>query len=598
MQITFNIQYKTVFGEELLLNIVGGQQGNRTVVMSTADGLTWRCEVEAGMGEQHVDYYYSVRNSCGIKCSEWKTIMHRLDLNANASHRFTVEDRWHEIPGDTYLYSSAFTDCVNRRAKGNVEPLAYKKALRLVVRAPQLHSGSRLALTGKGAALGNWDLKKALPMTEHNYNEWIVDIDGDALNTNEKEVGLGNNNKICSKLVHELEFKFVAFSDKGDEMWETCDNRKLTLEPLEQNEVRVVALDQSFYALCDEKVAGTLIPVFSLRSEGSFGVGDFGDLKLMVDWMAKTHQRLLQVLPINDSTSTHTWTDSYPYSCISIFALHPQYADLRQLPALKDKLEADRFEVLREELNALPQIDYERVNNAKLKYLRLLFEQEGKKVLASKEFKTFFADCERWLAPYAHYCYLRDFYGTCVFSEWPDHKQWNEADRKALSNPKSELYNKVAFYYYMQFVLDQQMRSAHEYARARGVILKGDIPIGVNRNGCDVWHEPEYFHLDSQAGAPPDAFSVNGQNWGLPTYNWDRMIADGCEWWMRRFQNMAKYFDAYRIDHVLGFFRIWAIPTDCVGGLLGQFQPALAMSRERYRAMVSTSRSISSQRRS
>ena len=194
--------------------------------------------------------------------------------------------------------------------------------------------------------------------------------------------------------------------------------------------------------------------------------------------------------------------------------------------------------------------------------------------------KAFFADCEHWLAPYAHYCYLRDFYGTCVFSEWPDHKQWNEADRKALSNPKSELYNKVAFYYYMQFVLDQQMRSAHEYARARGVILKGDIPIGVNRNGCDVWHEPEYFHLDSQAGAPPDAFSVNGQNWGLPTYNWDRMIADGCEWWVRRFQNMAKYFDAYRIDHVLGFFRIWAIPTDCVGGLLGQFQPALAMSRD------------------
>ena len=579
MQITFSIQYKTVFGEELLLNIVGGQQGNRTVAMSTTDGLTWRCEVEAGMGEQHVDYYYSVRNSCGIKCSEWKTIMHRLDLNAKPSHRFTVEDRWHEIPGDTYLYSSAFTDCVNRRAKGNVEPLAYKKALRLVVRAPQLHSGSRLALTGKGAALGNWDLKKALPMTEHNYNEWIVDIDGDALNANEKEVGLGNNNKICSKLVHELEFKFVAFSDKGEEMWETCDNRKLTLEPLEQNEVRVVALDQSFYALCDEKVAGTLVPVFSLRSEGSFGMGDFGDLKLMIDWVAKTHQRLLQVLPINDSTSTHTWTDSYPYSCISIFALHPQYADLRQLPALKDKLEADRFEVLREELNALPQIDYERVNNAKLKYLRLLFEQEGKKVLASKEFKAFFADCEHWLAPYAYYCYLRDLYGTCVFSEWADHKQWNEADRTALSNPKSELYNKVAFYYYVQFVLDQQMRSAHEYARARGVILKGDIPIGVNRNGCDVWHEPEYFHLDSQAGAPPDAFSVNGQNWGFPTYNWDRMLADGCQWWVRRFRNMAKYFDAYRIDHVLGFFRIWDIPVDCVHGLLGQFSPALPMTK-------------------
>ena len=366
MQITFNIQYKTVFGEELLLNIASGEAGDRTIAMSTADGLTWTCQIEAKKSEKRLDYFYSVRNCCGIKCSEWKTVTHRLDLNTKASQHIIVEDCWHEIPCDTYLYSSAFTDCVNRRAEGSVKPLAYDKALRLIVRAPQLHSGARLALTGKGAVLGNWDLKKALHMTEHNHNEWIVDIDGDALDANDKEVGLGNNNKICSKLVHELEFKFVAFSDKGDEMWETCENRTLTLKPLEQNEVRVVALDQSFYALCDEKVAGTLVPVFSLRSEGSFGVGDFGDLKLMIDWVAKTHQRLLQVLPINDSTSTHTWTDSYPYSCISIFALHPQYADLRQLPALSDKLEADRFEVLREELNALPQIDYERVNNAKL----------------------------------------------------------------------------------------------------------------------------------------------------------------------------------------------------------------------------------------
>lgn len=236
--------------------------------------------------------------------------------------------------------------------------------------------------------------------------------------------------------------------------------------------------------------------------------------------------------------------------------------------------------MLREELNALPQIDYERVNNAKIKYLQMLFKQEGKKVLESEDFKSFFKATNHWLVPYAQYCYLRDKNGTCEFDKWEDHNQWNEADRDALSNPQNKAFEDVAFFYYVQYVLDRQMRSAHDYARARGVILKGDIPIGVNRNGCDVWHEPEYFHLDSQAGAPPDAFSVNGQNWGFPTYNWERMIADGCQWWVRRFQNMQQYFDAYRIDHVLGFFRIWAIPTDCVHGLLGQFQPALAMSRD------------------
>ena len=145
-------------------------------------------------------------------------------------------------------------------------------------------------------------------------------------------------------------------------------------------------------------------------------------------------------------------------------------------------------------------------------------------------------------------------------------------------------YKNVAYYYFVQFILNSQMADAHEYARSKGVILKGDIPIGVNRYGCDVWQEPRYFNLNGQAGAPPDDFSVNGQNWGFPTYNWDEMIKDGCRWWVRRFSNMAKSFDAYRIDHVLGFFRIWEIPYNAVHGLLGQFSPALGMTREEIEA--------------
>ena len=117
---------------------------------------------------------------------------------------------------------------------------------------------------------------------------------------------------------------------------------------------------------------------------------------------------------------------------------------------------------------------------------------------------------------------------------------------------KRQAYKEAAFFYYVQFVLSSQLKAVHEYAQAHRVILKGDIPIGVNRYGCDVWTEPRYFNLNGQAGAPPDDFSVNGQNWGFPTYNWDEMIKDGCQWWVNRFRNMAKYFDAYRIDHVLG----------------------------------------------
>ena len=341
----------------------------------------------------------------------------------------------------------------------------------------------------------------------------------------------------------------------------------------------VVQRDAWMDAPEDFRVAGTLVPVFSLRTRRSFGVGDFGDLRQMVDWVATSGQRLLQILPINDTTSSHTWGDSYPYSCISVFALHPQYVELGALPKLKKEADRKRFEALRLELNALSQIDYERVNNAKLEYLRLLFQQEGKKVLASADFKSFFEEAQAWLVPYAQYCTLRDTYGTGDFSQWPDHRQWDENDRKALSTIGTQLGD-VAFWYFVQFILAQQLSGVHAFARTRGVILKGDIPIGVARHGCDVWQEPRYFNLNGQAGAPPDEFAEDGQNWGFPTYNWDEMLRDGCQWWERRFRNMARYFDAYRIDHVLGFFRIWEIPMPVKSGLLGQFSPALALSRD------------------
>lgn len=563
MKIFFNIQYATTFGEILRLNVVGkGKDIEKVYSMNTYDGKSWHCEITAENGMSQMEYYYSVENGDSEVRHEWTTVSHRLELNAKRAMTYFVNDRWNDIPYDSYFYSSAFTDCVNRRHREPAKGYDYNQTLRLIVRAPQLRSGSRLALVGEDKALGRWNPDDAISMVEHNYNEWVADI----------------NVKEMKK--EETEFKFIAFNDKGGVDWETGMNRQLHAPTINDGEVVVTELDQAFFELCDEKLAGTLIPVFSLRSKGSFGVGDFGDLKMMIDWVAETNQRVLQVLPINDTTSTHTWTDSYPYSAISIFALHPQFADFRQLPEIKDKKKAREMEALRKELNELKQIDYERVNNTKTDYLRIIFKQEGEAVMKGEDFKMFVKENEHWLVPYAQYCHLRDSFGNVDFSSWKGHEQWHEADRKKLTDPKSKEYGDVAFYYYVQFVLDRQMRAAHEYAMARGVILKGDIPIGVNRNGCDVWHEPQYFNLNSQAGAPPDAFSINGQNWGFPTYNWQRMIDDGCEWWIRRFQNMAKYFDAYRIDHVLGFFRIWAIPTTCVHGLLGQFAPSLGMTRE------------------
>ena len=563
MKIRFNLEYQTTFGEELMLNILAEGKTEQHK-MGTLDGLHWMCELSKNVRtDKCIDYFYSVVRGEQQARTEWLTEPHRLELVAAKGARYTVYDHWLDIPEDSFLYSSAFTECVAAREKKSSKETHFDKTVRLKVRAPQLRNFERLAILGDCQALGSWEAIRALDMTEHQSNEWVISLDAD------------NLPKI-------FEFKFVGLDDAIDvtPLWETGANRTIELPILQPGDVIVYELPQAYFPIYPWKGAGTVIPIFSLRSEGSFGVGDFGDLKMMVDWCAKTKQRVLQVLPINDTNMTYTWQDSYPYNSISIYALHPQYTDFRQLPALKDEALKAKFEALRQELNALPQIDYERMNNAKLEYLRALFAQEGKNIMKSEAFKKFFEQNEAWLVPYAAFCHYRDLYGTATFSEWPDHHELPEKEREAMTKPTTKLYKEVAFWYFVQFNLDQQMRAAHAYARKNRVILKGDIPIGISRDGVEAWVEPKYFNLNGQAGAPPDDFSADGQNWGFPTYNWDEMLADGCSWWVRRFRKMAEYFDAYRIDHVLGFFRIWEIPVPEKSGLMGQFSPALGMSKE------------------
>ena len=558
MKLLFNLEYQTSFGEDLMLNILSADDPSKVSQhkMSTLDGLHWTCELTKAMKpETYIDYYYSLQRGEDTVRHEWLVEPHRLEFAAQKASRYTIYDHWIDIPEDSYLYSSAFTECVAATKRQLSTKSEYQRTVRLKVRAPQLRAGERLAIVGAPASLGAWDTQKAVPMAEHEWHEWVVSLDASLLPADR------------------FEFKFIVLSDKPDvaPVWEQCDNRSIEVLEMGANEVVVYELPQAYFPIYPWKGAGTVVPVFSLRSEGSFGVGDFGDLKLMVDWADKTSQRIIQVLPINDTNITHTWQDSYPYNSISIFALHPMYTDFRQLPELKDAERRQYYETLRQELKALPQIDYERMFTAKMDYLRELFAQEWAAISRRTSYKDFFQQNKEWLVPYAAFCYYRDKYGTAVFSEWP-----KEATVKAVKTTSKE----IQFWYFVQYNLDQQMHAAHEYARQHRIILKGDIPIGISRDGVEAWVEPKYFNLNGQAGAPPDAFSVNGQNWGFPTYNWDEMLKDGCSWWVRRFRKMAQYFDAYRIDHVLGFFRIWEIPINAVHGLLGQFSPSQAMSVE------------------
>ena len=553
MKILLNVEYHTTFGEGLVLNIMPEKEGGKVsqYKMTTLDGEHWFVEIrkETKPGT-FIDYYYSLMRGEEEARHEWLAEPHRLEFAATKATRYVVYDHWIDIPEDAYMYSSAFTECVAARKRALSTQSEYQRTIRLKVRAPQLRMGEKLAVVGEPELLGAWNPLKAIVMDEHEYNEWAVSLDASKLTAGR------------------FEFKFIIIGSENDSpMWEEGANRSIDMPEMNANEVVVYELAQAHFPIYPWKGAGTVVPIFSLRSEGSFGVGDFGDLKLMIDWVSKTEQRFLQVLPINDTNITHTWQDSYPYNSISIYALHPQYTDFRQLPEIKDKEKKEKFEALRQELNALPQIDYERMFTAKMDYLHELFAQEWATVKRRASYKEFFEENKAWLAPYAEFCCYRDLYGTATFSEWP----------KPLAKPDKNITD---FWCYVQYNLDQQMRAAHDYARKHRVVLKGDIPIGISRDGVEAWVEPKYFNLNGQAGAPPDPFSADGQNWGFPTYNWDEMLKDGCSWWVRRFRKMAQYFDAYRIDHVLGFFRIWEIPVPEKSGLEGQFAPALGLSRE------------------
>ena len=561
MTVSFNIEYRTSWGEEV--RIAGLLP--ESIPMHTTDGIYWTADVELEVPKEGmtINYSYQIEQNQIIIRKEWDSFPRRLFLSGNSKKKYQIKDCWKNIPEQLYYYSSAFTEALLAHPDRAEIPPCHRKGLVIKAYAPRINKDYCLAICGNQKALGNWDPDKAIPMSDANFPEWQIELD-------------------ASKLKFPLEYKFILYhkEEKKADCWENNPNRYLADPELKTNETMVISDRYAYFDIPVWKGAGIAIPVFSLKSENSFGVGDFGDLKRMIDWAVSTQQKVIQILPINDTTMTHAWTDSYPYNSISIYAFHPMYADIKQMGTLKDKSAAAKFNKKQKELNGLPAMDYEAVNQTKWEYFRLIFKQEGEKVLASGEFGEFFNANKEWLQPYAVFSYLRDAFQTPNFREWPRHSVYNAQDIEKMCRPESVDYPHIALYYYIQFHLHLQLVAATKYAREHGVVLKGDIPIGISRNSVEAWTEPYYFNLNGQAGAPPDDFSVNGQNWGFPTYNWDVMEKDGYRWWMKRFQKMSEYFDAYRIDHILGFFRIWEIPMHAVHGLLGQFIPSIPMSRE------------------
>lgn len=300
---------------------------------------------------------------------------------------------------------------------------------------------------------------------------------------------------------------------------------------------------------------GLVIPLFSLHSAQSCGIGEYPDILPLVDWCRSIGFDILQFLPLND-----TGLGSSPYSALSAFALHPIYLGLSALPYLDQY--ADLQTALKDLQKESPKIrlDYPAVWHKKKQFLKQYYKQAGYHILNSQAYKDFIIRNNSWLKGFAVFKTLKTLYQSKSWEEWPFEIQ--HPTPQLIEQLSIQYQDEVNFHCMAQFLCNQQLHAVKTHAEAHHINLMGDIPILTCRDSADVWLNRELFELKYSAGAPPDYFNLEGQNWGFPLYNWARIAESNYKWWIDRLQTAANYYQLYRIDHIVGFFRIWAIPQN------------------------------------
>ena len=527
MNLTFQINYRTPYGQSICIietehSVLGWTEANPLVLTCQGQDF-WTATLQISDFAGAITYKYAIRLPEGGYIYE-AGLPRTLTLRS-ADKRVVVRDFWKAQDYEKAFYTTAFLKSLFAR-KNPAKPKVAKGNIRFSIDLPQILPTQGVGIIGNVPELGNWSASNMLQMSDADFPIWRADADIDP-----------------DQIV---EYKYVIYDLHSGNVVDIEWGENRHIWGIEKG-LKIEQNDRSFRRTQPRfKGAGVAVPVFSLRTEDGFGIGEFLDLKKMADWAAATGQKMIQTLPINDTTLTHTNLDSYPYNAVSVFALHPIYINIPRMgkltPAQKKKYEATKAE-----FNAKTIADYQCVYDEKMKYFKAIYKAEKEALFSSKQYKDFFVKNREWLEPYAEFLHKRD-------------KQ--PAD----------------FYYFLQFHADLQLSEAVAYAHSLGVAMKGDIPIGISPDSVDAYTDPQLFNLNASAGAPPDDFSISGQNWGFPTYNWDVMAQDNYKWWRRRFTKMQDYFDAYRIDHILGFFRIWQMRKTDVWGLCGHFCPAMPYS--------------------
>ena len=570
MKINFFVKYRTVVGEELFILgnnfYLGDNDPSKAVKLSWYNEDYWRGTIDFPDDfDDTIHYQYILKNKKGIEIFDGERNRF-IDLSLKKIKFYSVFDVWNPA-GNVWnvFFTKAFSKSLlpPLTKVAIVKPKKFNHTFR--VKAPLLKPGETICLCGSTKNLKSWDTEN--PVILSPKNNWYT-----------ANVFLEQNEWPAT-------YKYGVYNliDKKWVCFEEGQNR--LIHRLENDENSVTIINDGFVNYHTDlwKGAGVLIPVFGLRTKKSFGVGEFADIRLLIDWARKTGLKLIQLLPVNDTTAHHDWRDSYPYAAISAFALHPIYINLDKVAGSEFASIIKPYRKKQKQLNELKEFDYGKVLQLKFAALKELYKARKEDFKNDLDYFEFFELNRHWLVPYSAFSVLRDKYKTADFSKWKNHKKYNEVAIQKFVSPSHEHYDEIAFYYFVQYHLHLQLKEIADYAHSQKIVLKGDIPIGIYRYGSDAWVNPDLYKMDEQSGAPPDNFAVKGQNWGFPTYNWENMSKDNYNWWRRRFDQMSNYFDAFRIDHILGFFRIWSVPIGEVEGIMGRFVPAIPVDITEFR---------------
>ncbi len=571
MKIKFICFYPAVPGRNIFLSVFSKKEDNGTTALPLTyiNNNLWEIEIETDYPSgSTLKYNYLFKDdNTGTSVYDTKGVR-SVKLNTKRFELSVIKDYFESDVNEKRVWeSSIFSDILFNRS--GIESRKYrfpttgKFILDFRIRFTPIDKNYTLGISGNIPELGMWDRKKALMLNCYNYPEWRVAIN-------------------AKNLKQRIEYKYVIINSITGEIthWESGNNHIIDFNTTSKtchcviNESKIKFDDYKF------RGAGVSIPVFSLKTKSSFGIGDFTDLKLFADWAVKARLKVIQILPVNDTTANYTYLDSYPYKTISVYSLNPVYLNIFKMGKLKSKKSRLKYERLQTELNKKNHVDYTTVLKNKIEYARKLFKEHENTILKENAFLEFIANNKKWLQPYATFCYLRDKHGTVNFNYWKENSKYSSRKITLLTSKDSEIYSEISFWYFIQYHLNKQLKEASRYTRSKGISIKGDVPIGVGRYSTETWSTPKLFHFNMQTGAPPDKFAISGQNWGFPTYNWNQMSKDNYQWWQARLKNMAEYFDVYRIDHILGFFRIWEIPYESTQGVLGHFNPAIPFTRD------------------